>query len=157
LRGGLSTYTYFRGNPLLSIDPLGFCDCAPGSARHSNQTSAARAAIRAANPGSISQNVEFCGAVCKDRNTGKYFTTGPVRGTVSGCSRASVPCPDCSTWVAVWHTHGGPDPTYSPEEFSPRDMNFADKNNIDNYLGTPSGQFLHYPADTGSPYTRGRL
>ena len=157
LFGGASTYAYVRDNPLLLSDPLGLCDCAPGSAKYSNQTIAARVAIRAANPESIVRNVEYCGAVCKDRSTGKYFTTGPVRGTVSGCSRASVPCPDCSTWVAIWHTHGGPDPAYSPEEFSQQDMDFADKNNIDNYVGTPSNQFLHYPSHSGAPYRRGRL
>lgn len=150
--------------PLVRIDPLGLCECAPGKAKYSNQTAAARASTRQANPLSIQKNLEYCGNVCKDKETGRYFTTGPLVGTISGCSPTQVPCPDCSYWVASWHTHGafvdnngdGFD-DYDAQNFSPQDMDFSDKNKVDVYLGTPAGEFRHYPSGSKSPYSRGRL
>ena len=153
--GGVNTYLYVNASPVSLIDPLGLCECEPGKKKYSSQTSAARAILRTTNPESILRGAEFCGSVCRDKETGKYFTTGPVRGTWHSCSRASVPCPDCSTWVAVYHTHGSPSP--GADNFSPADMDWSDSHNVDNYLGTPSGQFLHYPAGSGAPYSMGPL
>jgi RHS repeat-associated protein len=157
LQGGINTYVYVGNTPTMMIDPTGLCECEANKKKYSNQTSAARVAIRGINPISIRRNLEYCGNVCKDKETGKYFTTGPIVGTVASCKPSAAPCPDCSYWVAYWHTHGGADPRFDSENFSPGDMDFADRTHIDGYVGTPGGMFKHYPYGSDAPYSRGRL
>lgn len=134
-------------------------------ANYTNQTSAARAILQQVNSSSIKENREYCGNVCKDKETGTYFTTGPVRGSIDGCAPSQAVCPlDDSHWVAYWHSHGafvdgngdGID-DYLSEEFSEADMGYSDRHHVDGYLGTPTNQFLHYPYGSGSPYSRGGL
>jgi hypothetical protein len=68
-----------------------------------------------------------------------------------------VPCPDkCSSWVAIYHTHGA-SRDGGGERFSGTDMTFSDKNDVDNYMGTPTEQFMHYPYDSGAPKHLGPL
>jgi RHS repeat-associated protein len=152
--GDGNLYRYVANNLVNAIDPFGL-------QQYSNQTAAARAATKAINPSSIANNVEHCGNVCKDDKTGKFFTTGPVTGTIAGCNPSSAPCPPCSKWVAYWHTHGAFNDAnddgiddYDSENFSPTDRSYADRNKVDGCVGTPKGQFKHYDHNGKKDYTK---
>lgn len=164
IKGGGNLYEMTKNNPADISDNLGL---EPNT--YKNQTAAARAALKAVNPLSIKENIEKCGMVCKDRKTGKYFTTGPVDGTIASCTPGTAPCPCTSTTVGYWHTHGGfvdknkdRIDDYLSEEFSEADKKLADSIKGDAYVGTPGGKFKQYNYDpnnkmSGTTINRGNL
>jgi len=131
---------------------------------------AAKAALRAANPASIRDNLEYGGIIYKDAN-GRYSYTGPARGTDQGFDPSSAPAPPGTTAVGDYHTHGDystMDPatgkavrTGDParDDFNSDDFSQTDRDGIANdaagkpgykgYLGTPSGKFKQYDPSTG--------
>ena len=115
--------------------------------KYTNPTKAVHRRGQYINPRSKQENREYCGCVCKKKNPetckDEYFTT-QVRGSLDKCVPCDAPCPSDSIWVAWWHSHGGNDPRYRNEDFSPDDIGFSNGYNIDGYLITPGDQFKHY-------------
>ena len=67
---------------------------------------AARVALNAANPHSISANLEYWGLIYEAAD-GKFYYTGPVPGTGQGADPSSdAPAPAGTTVVGDYHTHG---------------------------------------------------
>lgn len=163
LLGGITTYSYANNNPLTVIDGYGLTGdclgCAADKPRFKNSHGAARRILRYMNPVTAKFRLEICGLICEDKN-GTFFFMGPLVGLVGKCNPVNAPqCPACSKRaVAFWHTHLGNSDSffaryfearYDSENFSGRDMNFADHQKpngrgLDGYLATPSGQFLFY-------------
>ena len=55
--------------------------------------------------------------------------------------------------VRAWaHTHGGPDPRFDNENFSPGDLAYSNANDFHAGLGTPAGRFLFFNVDDGVEY-----
>ena len=135
---------------VLEVDLLGAVPASLPSSyynKYTNPTKAVRRRGQYINPRSKQEHREYCGCVCKKKNPetckDEYFTT-QARGRLSGCRPLDAPCPDDSAWVAYWHTHGGNDPQYDNENFSPSDRQFSDGHGIDGYLITPGDRFKHY-------------
>lgn len=134
------------------------------------QDEAARAALEAANPQSIKDNLEYGGMIYKDKN-GKYGYTGPAKGTDAGFNPTDAPIPPGTTAAGDYHTHGDystidpvtkkavrtSDPT--KDDYNSDNFSQTDKNGITNdakgnpgykgYLGTPSGKFKQFDPATG--------
>ncbi len=161
IKAGVNTYAYVRLKPQSKSDPRGLCDdCEPDRAHFRYKSDAAKAMLRQFNPRSIVEDIEYCGNLCRDRKSRKYFAMQESRGTPAGCQiMAAQSCPSCSVRVGMWHTHGayhddnhdGID-DFNADHFSTGP--FADtytSNNlgIDSYLGTPGGRFLFHGRNTG--------
>jgi hypothetical protein len=128
---------------------------------------AARAALRSANPQSIRDNCEYSGLIYKGAD-GKYYFSGPVKGTDQGANPLrDAPAPAGTTVVGDYHTHGDystQDPatgaavrTSDPSKDQFNSDNFSTDDKADNrrrgypgYLGTPSGTFRKYDPATGN-------
>ena len=127
--------------------------------KYNNPTKAVRRRGQYINPRSKREHREYCGCVCKKRNPktckDEYFTTQTI-GSLGGCDPRDVSCPSDSVWVAWWHTHGGNDPGYDNENFSPADTNFSDNYGLDGYLITPNNQFRQY-IPGGGDINRGNI
>lgn len=135
-------YTYARNNPLLFKDPWGM---APGDS-YDTQDEAAQDAMDDIIDQSINEDREYGGWIYQN-DDGTYSYTEPNRGTEHGCSPGVRP----ENGTAYYHTHGaesGPD--YDDENFSPKDRNYADNNDVDGYVETPSGAIKRYDHDSGS-------
>jgi hypothetical protein len=131
---------------------------------------AARAALQAANPQSIRDNREYSGLIYRGTD-GKYYYSGPARGTDQGANPVrDAPAPAGTTVVGDYHTHGDystADPTTGaavrtsdPARDDFNSDNFSTQDKLDNnrvgypgYLGTPSGTFRKYDPSTGSDTT----
>ncbi len=123
---------------------------------------AARAALTAANPLSISENREYVGVIYRDSTTGQYYATTPQSAGLSGGSLPVNDIPAGSTETGFYHTHGNysladgtpttaANDAFDSEHFSGTDINTANaraNGNADyrSYLATPSGGMLvHNP------------
>ena len=81
--------------------------------KHPTQTSstfestdaAAKAALEKANPLSIQDNLEYGGLIYRDKTTGKYGYTGPIKGSDQGVNPFSAPVPAGCELVGDFHTH----------------------------------------------------
>ena len=131
---------------------------------------AARAALNAANPQSIKDNLEYSGLIYQGKDGGFYFT-GPAKGTDQGANPLKdAPAPPGTKVVADYHTHGDystADPktgkavrTNDPSKDAFNSDNFSTQDKLDNkkqgypgYLGTPSGTFRKFDPATGSDTT----
>ena len=147
-------YRYCSNSPIYLYDQLGNA--------YSNQSSAARAAIRRWSNASIRNDIEYCGLICKDKKTSKYTYTGGA-GDISSCYPFDFPCPACSLVIAYWHTHGAfidndndgnEDRGYLTEEFSTDDYDLADSYDVDAYVGTPFGKVIMYDHNNGVEYNK---
>lgn len=103
------------------------------------------------NPISVQQNREHGGWIFRNAdNTFGY--TEPVEGTVAsidlGNPATSVPMGTRAS--ASYHTHGGPDPRYDNENFSPVDIQSDRIQRVDGYLGTPAGFLKLHDFETGN-------
>jgi len=172
-RGGVNLYQWAWNDGINLIDLLGLC-----RGTYSNQSSAARSASNAWNPTSISENLEHGGLICRCCKDGeqKYYYTH-VKGTIDGVDPRSSPCDGEDEEIAYWHTHGGPndlngdgidDQHYDSEHFSSIDTDgdgmpdngdipYADLNDLDGYVATPSGEFLQYDHNKGQIIRRRSL
>lgn len=117
--------------------------------RISGRNNAARQILNRINPVSVRENREHGGWIYRNRD-GTYGYTDPVAGTVASVdigAKSSVPRGTLAS--ASYHTHGGPDPRYDNENFSPADLLSDRLQQVDGYLGTPAGQFKLHEHRTG--------
>ncbi len=146
LRAGVNTYGYVRGNPISLADLYGLD---PGD-DFPTADAAAADAIRYINPTSIRQDREYAGRIYKKWfGFGAYSYTAPNRGTKDRSNPGS--CPILGHNEGAYHTHGGNDPAYDNENFSPADKDFSDSENLPLYLGTPMGDIKKYVPVPGNP------
>jgi uncharacterized Zn-binding protein involved in type VI secretion len=128
---------------------------------------AARAALNKANPQSITDNTEYSGLIYRGTD-GKYYFSGPAKGTDQGANPLrDAPAPAGTTVAADYHTHGDYstlDPvthaavrTNDPSKDQFNSDNFSRQDKIDNvrqgypgYLGTPSGTYRKFDPATGA-------
>jgi hypothetical protein len=105
------------------------------------------------NPTSISENREYITNIYTlDIDGSKYFTyTKPAHGTTASANPEDSPLPEGKSATASAHLHGGFDPKYKNDEFSGNgimdgrsdgDYNRYIFDNVDGYVGTPSGEAL---------------
>jgi hypothetical protein len=150
-------------------DPLGDLLGFRGiSSSYPSMDAAGKAAIENINETSITENREYGGKICKSA-AGEFFYTNPKQGTEAGLNGTlSGLCPNGSTIVADYHTHGSPSP--GAEVFSiplsATDMlnDLATNQKGYNvyflwnvyqhvgYLGTPSGKIKKYEPSTFNSY-----
>lgn len=147
--------------------------CPPGAnGPFATADDAARAALRAANPQSISDNLEYSGLIYQGSD-GQFYYTGPARGTDTGANPyRDAPAPPGSTVLGDYHTHGDystADPTtgaavrtsdpsrddFDSDNFSTSDLTGIARDGAGvpgytGYLGTPSGTFRRYDPATGN-------
>lgn len=122
-----------------------------GAQRFTVRNDAAFTILNRINPISVRQNLEHGGWIYRNAdNTFGY--TDPVTGTIAsvniGNPVSSVPTGTVAS--ASYHTHGGPDPRYDNEHFSPQDILADDVSHTDGYLGTPAGYMKLHDYRTGS-------
>lgn len=115
------------------------------------QHNAGRNVLNSINPTSVRQNREFGGWVYRSPD-GSFAATTPVRGQQAsvdiGDPRTSVPAGTVAT--ASYHTHGGPDPRFDNENFSPQDIAVDNAQGVDGYLGTPAGSLQFHDRRAGT-------
>ena len=113
-----------------------------------NEKAEARRGLRAINPKSIEENVEYFFLIYKTKQ-GYRSTIPKTSGMRDGLAedqmqsaRDSVPAGAKITAVA--HTHGkaAASGIYNSEAFSEDDIKFARKNNWNSYLATPGSQLV---------------
>lgn len=128
---------------------------------------AARGALGQANPASQRDNLEYSGLIYQGAD-GKYYYTGPAKGTDQGANPLrQAPAPLGTTVVGDYHTHGDystADPVsgaairtadrskdaFNSDQFSSQDKSDNLKQGYPGYLGTPSGTLRKYDPATGS-------
>ena len=138
----LNLYSYVGNDPVNQVDPLGL---AAGDS-YGTRDAAAIAALQEINPTSISGNVEHAGRVYQQwLGLGSYSYTSPNKGTVDSSRPGNVPLLGANR--GYYHTHGGPDPKYDNENFSPPDKRFSDSEGQPGYVGTPAGVIKRYDPD----------
>lgn len=112
------------------------------------EKAAARAALRAINRRSITENVEY--GVVIYRHGGHYgltpsFTSGLPDGLAEPDIEAALRrCPPGTTPVALAHTHAAAMAGLHSTHFSREDIAFADKRRLNGYLATPQGDLVMY-------------
>jgi len=129
-----------------------------GTPRFAVRNDAASHVLNRINPVSVRQNREHGGWVY--RNADNTFShTRPVAGTIDsvniGNPVSSVPTGTVAS--ASYHTHGGPDPRYDNENFSPQDLLSDRLAGVDGYLGTPAGFMKLHDVETNSISVVGRI
>jgi len=129
-----------------------------GVPRFAVRNSAARGVLNRINPVSVRKNVEHGGWVYRNAdNTFSY--TRPVEGTVSSVNIGNPGrvVPNGTVASASYHTHGGPDPRYDNENFSPQDLRADRLVGLDGYLGTPAGFMKLHDVETDTISVVGRI
>lgn len=119
--------------------------------RYAVRNEAAFAVLNRINPESVRQNREQGGWIYRNADNTFGYTT-PVHGTISSVNIGNpvTTVPGGTTASASYHTHGGPDPRYDNEHFSPQDILADDVSHTDGYLGTPAGYMKLHDYRTGS-------
>lgn len=147
--GQVANHGYVGGNPMSYIDPYGL---APGD-RYGTADKAGIQAIRDINARSISEGLEYAGRIYRNRD-GSYSYTTPIRGQKKSADFGQ--CPPGKTNAGQYHTHGSANPDFWDEKYSNSDMDWADKENVPSYLGTPSGNIGKYTPNLSTGPRSGR-
>lgn len=129
-----------------------------GTPRFAARNEAASSVLNRINPVSVRENIEHGGWVYRHADN-TFSHTEPVAGTVNSVDigSASASVPGGTTASASYHTHGGPDPRYDNENFSPQDLLSDRQAGVDGYLGTPAGFMKLHDLETGSVSVVGRI
>lgn len=102
-----------------------------------SEVAVARRAFEAIQPVSLRENVEYCGAIGRDR-TGRLVASQAARGRIDSCM--SHDPSELVVITASYHTHGGYSPEYFNELPSMDDVNGDLAEGIDGYVATPGGR-----------------
>ncbi len=126
--------------------------------RFRTQHLAATDVLNRINPTSVRQNREHGGWIYRNRD-GTFGNTDPVAGQVASVDIGipSEEVPGGTRATASYHTHGGPDPRYDNENFSPADILSDNLQRVDGYLGTPAGLLKFHDFQAQSITTIGRI
>ena len=110
------------------------------SQRFASADEAAFDVMNRINPVSVQQNREHGGWIYRQAD-GSFNSTNPVAGGVASVNigNPATAVPPGTAATASYHTHGGPDPRYDNENFSPQDILSDVLAGVDGYLGTPAG------------------
>lgn len=129
-----------------------------GANRFAVRNDAAFDVLNRINPVSVRENREHGGWVFRNAdNTFGY--TPPVPGTVASVNIGNpfTTVPQGTVPSASYHTHGGPDPRFDNENFSPQDIRSDRLAGTDGYLGTPAGFMKLHHFQTGNITVVGRI
>jgi RHS repeat-associated protein len=135
--GDVNLYAYVYNNPVRYVDLWGL---KPGDP-YPTADAAAINAIMDINPTSISEGREYAGRIYQ-RSDGTYSYTPPNPGTKD--RSYGGPPPKNTKNQGHYHTHGGDDPIYDNENFSPADKRASEREGVPEYLGTPKGKIKKY-------------
>jgi hypothetical protein len=128
------------------------------AARFATADAAAFDVLNRINPVSVRENREHGGWIYR-KPDGSFNSTAPVAGSVAsvniGNPASTVPRGTAAS--ASYHTHGGPDPRYDNENFSPQDVLSDTLVGLDGYLGTPSGLLKKHVVSTNQIVVLGRI
>ena len=110
------------------------------------------------NPVSVRQNREHGGWIYK-KPDGSYNSTNPIAGGVASVNigNPATSVPPGSAAAASYHTHGGADPRYDNENFSPQDILSDIMVGLNGYLGTPAGFLKKHIVTTNQIVLLGRI
>lgn len=113
------------------------------------------------NPLSIEANLENGGLVFQDPDSGLYYVSTPMGGTLDGFDPGQVPVPDGMDLAACYHGHAdyskadGTRTDKSGDQFNSDHFSAQDKRVADGgywgpviYVSTPSGDFRKYDSAT---------
>jgi len=119
---------------------------------------AARTVLNEINPVSVRENREHGGWVFRNADNTFGFTE-PVAGSVASVNLGDpvTSVPPGTRADASYHTHGGPDPRFDNENFSPQDLAADRIVGVDGYLGTPAGFMKLHLHRTGEIRVLGRI
>ena len=123
-------------------------DSTDDAQRFPREAGAAFGVAGSINPTCIRENREYGSWIY--RNTDGTFSYLPVRRGDTASVNLGSPneAPSGTVVTAAYHCHGGPDPRYINEEFSPQDIRSANFFNVNGYLSTPGGQLRKYDIRT---------
>lgn len=129
-----------------------------GAQRFATADEAAFDVVNTINPVSVRQNREHGGWIYRNAD-GSYNSTTPVAGGVASVNIGNpvTSVPTGTTAEASYHTHGGPDPRYDNENFSPQDILSDQLAGVDGFLGTPSGLLKKHILRTNEVIVLGRI
>ena len=119
------------------------------------QNDAARKVLNQINPRSVRENREFGGLIFRNPD-GSFSNTNPIRGDESSLL-IPLTVPEGTQATAFYHTHAAFDPRFDNENFSPTDINSANRTGLDSYLGTPAGAFKFYDLSSRQISTLGTI
>jgi len=125
--------------------------------RFAREEGAAFSVLNSVNPRCVAQNREYGGWIYRF-NDGSYSFLNPVQGDTSSVNIGGPDrVPNGTRASATYHCHGGPDPRFNNESFSPQDI-FADRFfNVNGYLSTPAGQLKKHNVSNGQIQTIGKV
>ena len=125
--------------------------------RIQGRNNAARQVLNQINPVSVRQNREHGGWIYRNAD-GTFGYTEPVAGTLASVDIGPKSVvPGGTTASASYHTHGGPDPRFDNENFSPADLLSDIVQQVDGYLGTPAGFMKLHDFRSGDISVLGRI
>ncbi len=137
-----SPYAYAVNNPLRYIDWLGM---GPGDPFKSKVEAANDFGITY-NGSSIVRNIEFGSAIFKNENGTYSYTIAYIGSEQNTYINENIP--EGTNREGAIHSHGGVDPKYDSENFSPGDKRAAEAERQNEYIVTPSGKLLEYDVST---------
>lgn len=129
-----------------------------GAPRFLARDEAAFEVLNAINPVSVAENREHGGWIYVNADN-SFSYTEPVAGTANSVDIGSPfnAVPEGTLANASYHTHGGPDPRFLNEQFSPQDLFFNRLYRLDGYLGTPAGFMKLHHVRTEQIFFLGRI
>jgi uncharacterized protein RhaS with RHS repeats len=130
-RGGENLYAFVGNNSLRRVDVLGLSFLQFETRDEAGYTGAQEAYFLTSQ---TSDGSEYCGLVCKDCKTGKFYLTGPVKGTPGRCRPEDAPCENGDTLTDIYHSH------WSDTDFGTDDWLITPLGGS-NFLGAPNGIF----------------
>ena len=137
---------------------MGFYGCI-SAGTYGSRGAAVAAAANCANPASLVLSTEWSGNTY-ETSDGQYSFTLPEEGDTASSPFDPTAVPADTTYAGAYHTHGGNDPDYMNEIFSPTDISLYStystlhRVNTPGFVITPSGRIEgFYPANSAAnPY-----